>query len=468
MTKNLVILNLILNKPLKMYNLTNPYDLSFLSKSEYFTDIQASRLIDLSQETFVSWSKTPLDERVKFIKTLIFTLTKQQHFLAKTCTLEMGKPINQSIAEVKKCGLLCEYYSKNAADFLSSKHISTDAKESFVTYEPLGVILGVMPWNFPYWQVFRFAIPAILAGNTVVVKHASNVAGCAKLIEELFLEAGFPKGVYQNLALSGDQVENVINNPNIKAVSLTGSEKAGAAVASSAARQIKKAVLELGGSNALIVCKDADLNDVIPIAVNARMQNAGQSCIAAKRFFVHQSLFEEFIARFKKSVEALKMGNPMLEDTDIGPLARIDLAKDIEEQVNKSKAMGAKVITGGNRKDAFYEPTILIDVTEDMPVFNEEVFGPAVPVMAFNTFEEAITLSNKTSFGLGVSVFTKDIEGIKNKVHLFEEGAVFINAMVKSDPALPFGGIKRSGYGRELAENGIKEFVNVKTVYIKS
>lgn len=450
-----------------MYKLTNPYDGEFLSEYQYLTDKQSTQLINVSQETFQSWNVLSLKERLKFIKTLIFVLTKHQHLLAKTGTLEMGKPIKQSVAEVKKCALLCQYYLDNAEDFLSQKHILTDADESFVTYEPLGVILGVMPWNFPYWQVFRFAIPTILAGNTVVVKHASNVAGCAKLIEEMFLEAGFPEGVYKNLLIAGDQVEHIINDPIIKAVSLTGSEKAGAAVASSAAKQIKKAVLELGGNNALIVCEDAILDDVIPIAVNARMQNAGQSCIAAKRFLVHQSLFDEFIILYKKAVEALKVGDPMLEETDMGPLARIDLAEDVEKQVDKSVAMGAKVVTGGKRKDAFYEPTILVDVTVDMPVFNEEVFGPAVPVIAFNTFEEAVALSNKTSFGLGVTVFTKDILGIKKKIHLFEEGAVFINAMVKSDPALPFGGIKRSGYGRELAENGIKEFVNVKTVYIK-
>ncbi|RWW96659.1 NAD-dependent succinate-semialdehyde dehydrogenase [Flavobacterium cerinum] len=450
-----------------MYKLTNPYDGKLVSEHQYLTDIQSTQRIGVSQETFARWSVLPLKERLKFIKTLIFVLTKQQQFLAETCTLEMGKPIKQSISEVKKCGLLCQYYLDNAENFLNTKQIDTDADESFVTYEPLGVILGVMPWNFPYWQVFRFAIPAILAGNTVVVKHASNVAGSAKLIEQIFLEAGFPEGVYQNMLIAGDQVENLINNPIIKAVSLTGSEKAGAAVASAAARQIKKAVLELGGSNALIVCKDANLDDVIPIAVNARMQNAGQSCIAAKRFLVHQSLFDEFIARLKEAVQELKVGDPMLKDTDMGPLARIDLAEDVEKQVNRSVAMGAKIVTGGKRKDAFYEPTVLIDVTTDMPVFNEEVFGPAVPVMPFDTFEEAVTLSNKTSFGLGVTVFTKDILGVKKKIHLFEEGAVFINAMVKSDPALPFGGIKRSGYGRELAENGIKEFVNVKTVYIK-
>jgi succinate-semialdehyde dehydrogenase/glutarate-semialdehyde dehydrogenase len=449
-----------------MFFTTNPFNSIFLSKHQYLTDLHAAEVLKISQKTFVNWGVMAIAERQKFIKNLIFTLTKKQQFLAETCTLEMGKPIKQSIAEVKKCQMLCEYYLENAGTFLNPKTISTDGSESFVTYEPLGVILGVMPWNFPYWQVFRFAIPAIMAGNTVVVKHASNVAGCGKLLEELFLEAGFPEGVYKNLLIAGSQVESIINNPVIKGISLTGSEKAGAAVASAAAKQIKKSVLELGGSNALIICKDADLDAALPIAVSARMQNAGQSCIAAKRFFVHSSVFNEFIVRFKEAVEALKIGDPMQEGTDIGPLARIDLAEDVEKQVDASVKMGAEIVTGGKRKDAFYEPTILVNVTIDMPVFNEEVFGPAVPIMPFETFEEAVALSNSTSFGLGVSVFTANIQDIKEKLHLFEEGAVFINAMVKSDPALPFGGIKRSGYGRELAENGIKEFVNVKTVFI--
>lgn len=450
-----------------MFSISNPFNKTFLAKYQYSSDIEANLLLNISQKTLDNWKVLTLDERIKFIKNLIFTLTKKQQFLAQNSTLEMGKPISQSLAEVKKCALLCEYYLKNAHDLLNRDIIKTDGAESFVVYEPLGVILGVMPWNFPYWQVFRFAIPAILAGNTVVVKHASNVAGSAKLIEELFLEAGFPERVYTNLLISGEQVESVINNPIIKGVSVTGSEKAGSAVASAAARQIKKAVLELGGSNALIVCEDADIDAAVPIALNARMQNTGQSCIAAKRFLVHQSVFNEFLEKFKDAVEGLKMGDPMKEDTDIGPLARTDLAEEVERQVNESVAMGARIVTGGKRNDAFYQPTILVDVTTDMPVFKEEVFGPAVPIMPFDTFEEAVELSNKTGFGLGVSIFTKDIEGIKSKIHLFEEGAVFINAMVKSDPALPFGGVKRSGFGRELAENGIKEFVNVKTVYIK-
>ena len=450
-----------------MFSISNPFNKTFLAKYQYSSDIEVNHLLKISQKTLEKWRFLTLAEKEKFIKNLIFALTKKQQFLAENSTLEMGKPISQSLAEVQKCKLLCEYYLQNASLFLGNDIIRTDASESFVAYEPLGVILGVMPWNFPYWQVFRFAIPAILAGNTVVVKHASNVAGTAKLLEEIFLEAGFPKGVYTNLLISGEQVEAVINNPIIKGVSVTGSEKAGAAVASAAAKQIKKAVLELGGSNALIVCEDADIDATVPIAVTARMQNTGQSCIAAKRFLVHTAVYDEFLEKFKAEVEGLRMGDPMEEDTDIGPLARVDLAEEVERQVNESVAMGAKIITGGKRDDAFYSPTILVDVATDMPVFKEEVFGPAVPILPFETFEEAVTLSNMTGFGLGVSVFTKDVEGIKSKIHLFEEGAVFINAMVRSDPALPFGGVKRSGFGRELAENGIKEFVNVKTVYIK-
>lgn len=451
----------------KSTNTVNPFNNNLLANYQYLNALELSAMLNVNKESFTKWSVLNVKKRLDFIKNLAFVLTRQQHLLAEMCTNEMGKPIKQSIAEVQKCKLLCEYYIENSENFLAPNDIQTDGSESFVTYEPLGVILGVMPWNFPYWQVFRFAIPAIIAGNTVVVKHASNVAGCAQLLESIFLEAGFPKGVYQNIMVSSDQVEEVIQNPIIKAVSLTGSEKAGAAVASAAAKEIKKAVLELGGSNALIICEDADLDKAVSIAVTARMQNAGQSCIAAKRFFVHESLFDAFISKFKEGVEKMKMGDPMLEDIEIGPLARVDLAEDIEKQVNKSVAMGAKIITGGKRTGAFYEPTVLVDVTTDMPVFNEEVFGPAVPVISFKTFEEAVELSNNSNFGLGVSVFTEDINGIKEKLHLFEEGAVFINAMVKSDPALPFGGVKRSGYGRELAENGIKEFVNVKTVYIK-
>lgn len=450
-----------------MFSLYNPFDSKKITEYQYIKDDEAAVIVKIGQEEYSKWRMLSTDSRLKFIKNLISSLQKSKNKLASQCALEMGKPIKQAIAEVEKCELLCNYYLDNAASMSEPVHLASDARESFVAYEPLGVILGVMPWNFPYWQVFRFAIPAIIAGNCVVVKHASNVAGCAQLIEELFTEAGFPKGVYQNLLISGDQVKAIIEHPAIKGVSVTGSEKAGASVASVAASEIKKAVLELGGSNAFIVCSDADLDKAVPVAVTARMQNTGQSCIAAKRFLVHRSLHEEFIARYKDAVLKLKSGDPRDEATDIGPLARIDLAEQIEKQVDDSIDMGAKVITGGRRNDAFYEPTILTGVTTDMPVFKEEVFGPVAAVLPFDNFEEAVKLSNGTEFGLGVQVFTEDIEGMKSKVHLFEEGAVFINAMVKSDPALPFGGVKKSGFGRELAENGLKEFVNVKTVYIK-
>lgn len=450
-----------------MFSINNPYDLTFLSEHQYITDDQVAILLAQSKKTFVNRQLKSADDTSKLIKNLIFTFQKNLDLLAKKCSLEMGKPLKESIAEINKCILLCKYYENYAEDYLKNDCKQVDGGTAYVRYDPLGVILGVMPWNFPYWQVFRFAIPAIIAGNTVVVKHASNVAGCAKLIEDMFIEAGFPVGVYTNLLISGKQVKKVIENKVVAAVSVTGSEKAGAEVASTASGLIKKAVLELGGSNAFIVLDDANIDKAVDVAVKARFQNTGQSCIAAKRFLVHEAVYDEFLDKFTAKVKLLKSGNPLDKETDIGPLARVDLAGDIEKQVNDSVMMGAKVIIGGKRKDAFYEPTIITNVTTDMPVFKEEVFGPVAVVMPFKTFEEAVELSNGTEFGLGVSIFTEDVDGIQNKLNLFEEGAVFINAMVKSDPALPFGGVKKSGYGRELAENGLKEFVNVKTVFIQ-
>lgn len=449
-----------------MFSLTNPYTGKKITEYQYFTADSIAATTQEASQAYSQWRNLSIDNRLKFIKNLIASLDKSKNKLSLKCSEEMGKPVKQAVAEVEKCIMLCNYYLDNAKAFLAPTPAPSDAVESYIVYEPLGVVLGVMPWNFPYWQVFRFAIPTIIAGNTVMVKHASNVAGCALLIEQLFQDAGFPDGVYKNLLISGDQVEAVIKDPAIRAVSLTGSEKAGASVASAAASDIKKAVLELGGSNAFIVCADADMEKAVPIAVTARMQNTGQSCIAAKRFLVHTSVYDNFLDEFKKQVEALKAGDPMDNKTDVGPLARVDLAEEIEKQVNDSVAMGAKVLLGGKRSGAFYKPTILTNIHPDMPVFKEEVFGPVAVVMPFAHFEEAVTLSNTTEFGLGVQVFTKDVDLIKQQLHLFEEGAVFVNAMVKSDPALPFGGVKKSGFGRELAENGIREFVNVKTVYI--
>lgn len=422
--------------------------------------------INTAEEAFHYWRKLSLAERITHLRNLRSTLQQERDHYARLITLEMAKPITQSLAEVDKCGLLCDYYADHANTLLETKHTKTEAHESFVTYEPLGVLLGVMPWNFPLWQVFRFAIPSIVAGNTVLLKHASNVPQCAESIEALFLESGFPIGIYQNLHISSEQVSEVIAHPHVKAVSLTGSEAAGKAVAATAGKYLKKSLLELGGSNAFIVCDDADMDKAVEIAVNARMQNAGQSCIAAKRFLIQESVLDIFIEKFKSALSLLKSGDLMDPATQIGPLARLDLAKDLEAQVNRSVKMGAKVILGGKRQDAYYEPTILTAITSEMPVFTEETFGPVAAITSFKTLEEAIRLSNDSNFGLGVAVFTADTEKIKARIADFNEGAVFINEMVKSDPRLPFGGIKKSGYGRELSEEGIKEFVNIKTIII--
>jgi succinate-semialdehyde dehydrogenase/glutarate-semialdehyde dehydrogenase len=424
-------------------------------------------LLKISENTQLSWRQLSIQNRISFLPQFAKLLLENKEEYATCITTEMHKPITQAIAEVEKCALLCNYYYENAESFLATKNIKTEASESFVTYEPLGVIFGIMPWNFPFWQVFRFAVPTIIAGNTVVVKHASNVPKSAKLIQSIFEQAGFPKGCFQNLSISSSEVDKVIANPIIKAVSLTGSEQAGVAVAAEAGKYLKKCVLELGGSNAFIVLEDANIEKAVATAVNARMQNAGQSCIAAKRFLVHEMILEEFVAKFKVAIQNLKTGNPLAIETQIGSLARLDLAEELEAQVQKSIQMGAKLIIGGNRKETFYEPTLLTEVTTEMPVFKEETFGPVAAITIFKTIEDAIELSNQSEFGLGVSIFTQDIDSIKTKISAFNEGAVFINEMVKSDPRLPFGGIKKSGYGRELAEDGIKEFVNVKTVFIK-
>ena len=422
--------------------------------------------LELSRDTQAIWQKETLEHRISFLPKLAKTLSENKQQYAECITNEMHKPITQAIAEVEKCALLCTYYYENATQFLATKHIKTDASESFVTYEPLGIILGVMPWNFPFWQVFRFVVPSLTSGNTVVIKHASNVPKSAKLIQTIFEDAGFPKGCYQDLPIPSAEVAQIIANPMIKAVSLTGSEQAGIAVATEAGKHLKKCVLELGGNNAFIVLEDANLEKAVAIAVNARMQNAGQSCIASKRFLVHENIEEAFVSQLKTAVQKLKTGNPLDKTTEIGALAREDLAEELEIQVRKSIEMGAKLVCGGKRTESFYEPTILTNVSVKMPVFKEETFGPVVAITTFKTLEEAIELSNTSEFGLGVSVFTQDIETIKQHIGSFNEGAVFINEMVKSDPRLPFGGIKKSGYGRELSEDGIKEFVNVKTVVI--
>lgn len=433
--------------------------------SENITIEQAIQKVELANEVFtklkVQQAERPLEKILKVGKTL---LEKKDEF-AKVITSEMGKPVFESIAEIEKSALNCEFYVENVAEFLKDRKYSTERYDALVRYEPLGVILGVMPWNFPFWQVFRFAVPTILAGNTVVVKHASNVPKSAQLIEEIFLEAGFEKGVYQNIPLDSKHIQKIIELPQIKAVSLTGSEKAGSAVASVAGKEIKKSVLELGGSNAFIVMDDADLDKILDKAINARYRNAGQSCIAAKRFLVQEGIYDDFLDKFTSKVKVLKVGDPFDSDTQIGPLARVDLAEEAEKQVNQSVEMGAKIVFGGKRDGAYYYPTVITEITDEMPVFKEETFAPIAVVRRFKTFEEAIELSNKTTFGLGVSICSENIDEVSKKAHLFEEGAVFFNELVRSDPKLPFGGVKKSGFGRELSEEGIREFTNVKTIF---
>ncbi|MGB6083262.1 NAD-dependent succinate-semialdehyde dehydrogenase [Moheibacter sp.] len=434
--------------------------------NQYITIDQAVQKIEQANDLFIKNKANYRNRPVDKIRKVGEILLKNKQEYARVISEEMGKPVFESIAEIEKSALNCEFYAEHADEFLKDRKYSTERYEATVRYEPLGVILGVMPWNFPFWQVFRFAVPTILAGNTIVVKHASNVPKSAQIIEEIFLEAGFEEGFYFNLSLESKYIQTIIEHPFIKAVSLTGSEKAGSSVASIAGKEIKKSVLELGGSNAFIIMDDADLDKIIDKAINARYRNAGQSCIAAKRFLVQEGIYEEFLTKFTPKVKALKMGDPFDESTEIGPLARIDLAEELEEQVNKSVEMGAKILVGGKRKDAFYEPTILTEVTSEMPVFKEETFGPVAVVSKIKTFEEAVELSNLTTFGLGVSICSVNVDKYTDKAHLFDEGAVFFNELVRSDPKLPFGGVKKSGFGRELSEDGIREFVNTKTIVV--
>jgi succinate-semialdehyde dehydrogenase/glutarate-semialdehyde dehydrogenase len=381
--------------------------------------------------------------------------------------LEMGKPIAESRAEVTKCALVCDYYAEHGPGFLADEVIGTDAQRSYVRHDPMGCVLSIMPWNFPFWQVFRFAAPALTVGNVALLKHAPNVFGCSILIAEVFEEAGFPRGTFQNLIIHHDQVEKIIAHENVKAVTLTGSERAGASVAEVAGRYLKKCVLELGGNNAFIVWKDADVEKAVQTAVNARMANAGQSCIAAKRFILVDAIYDDFVARFIQAAKKLVAGDPNDEATRVGPLARLDLADQLQRQVKQSVEMGAELLYGGNQRGCYHEPTILGNVKPGMPAFDEETFGPLAPMIKVKDEFEAFELAEKSRYGLGTTVCTRDIQRASELSAVVSDGAYFVNELVKSDPRLPFGGTKRSGYGRELAKDGMMEFVNRKTVYIK-
>ena len=445
----------------------NPYTNGVIEEFEEISDEMAEKVLTESGEAFETWKRTGFEYRGSLMEKAAALLQSNINEYAGSITLEMGKPLKESRAEVEKCALVCEYYAKNARRFLSPEPAETDADISYVAFEPIGTILGIMPWNFPFWQVFRFAIPTLMAGNTVLLKHASNVQICARNIEGLFTRAGFPPSVFRNLVTGSGRMDKIIKHDCIKAVSLTGSESAGQKVAEAAGSVLKKCLLELGGSNAFVVLEDANIRKAAGIGIKARFQNAGQSCIAAKRFILDRKISDEFLDLFLDGIRKLKTGNPMEEDTDIGPLASIGQAERVEDQVVRSVAMGARLVAGGIRNKAFYQPAVVADVTPGMPLFDEEVFGPVAPVYISDNTTEAIKIASKTNFGLGVSLFTEDLDKAYNLAREFHDGAVFINGMVKSDPRLPFGGTRHSGFGRELAVQGIREFVNIKTVWAK-
>ena len=425
--------------------------------------------LQLAAETFNSYRLTSFAERAQMMLRAAEMLEKEKQQLGRLMTLEMGKPIKAAVGEAEKCAWVCRYYAENAAKYLADALVETTAKKSFVRFQPLGPILAVMPWNFPFWQVFRFAAPALMAGNVGLLKHASNVPQCALAIESILQRAEFPAGVFQTLLIGSAAVERVLTDRRVAAATLTGSEPAGSSVAASAGKHIKKTVLELGGSDPFVVMPSADFETAVTTAVNARIINNGQSCIAAKRFIVAEEIYEQFEQRFVEKMKALRVGDPLEESTEIGPLATPQIVNDLERQVNDAVAQGARVLTGGrrlSRKGNYYEPTVLVDVNPETPVSCEEIFGPVAMLFRVRDVDEAISLANSTPFGLGSAAWTNDEQEQQRFINEFEAGCVFINGMVASDPRLPFGGIKHSGYGRELSEFGIREFVNIKTVWI--
>lgn len=448
----------------------NPATGETLKSFEALNEAQIDEKLQLAAETFRSYRHTTFVERESMLMRAAEILETEKHDFARLMTLEMGKPIKGAVGEAEKCALVCRYYAENAKRHLADKLVETNASKSYVCFQPLGLVLAVMPWNFPFWQVFRFAAPALMAGNVGLLKHSSNVPQCALAIEDIFRRAGFPAGAFQTLLVGSEAVQRILEDPRIVAATLTGSEPAGRSVASIAGKQIRKMVLELGGSDPFIVMPTADPNEAVTTAVKARTINNGQSCIAAKRFIVAAEIYEEFERRFVEGMKALQVGDPLSESTDIGPLATAQILKDVDEQVKTSVATGAVILTGGkqiNRPGNFYEPTVLVNVPLDSPASCEEVFGPVAMLFRVKDIDEAIGLANATSFGLGAAAWTNDVNEQERFAAELEAGSVFINGMVASDPRLPFGGIKNSGYGRELSEFGIREFVNIKTVWIK-
>jgi len=448
----------------------NPTTGHVTGKFDEMTPAQAAAAVEQAHEAWSSWRSTSFAERGKLMKQAAVILRARKTELAKLMATEMGKPLKQGVAEAEKCALNCDHYADNAEGYLAVEPVKTEASKSFVAFEPLGVVLAIMPWNFPLWQVFRFAAPALMAGNTCVLKHASNVPGCALAVEEIFVQAGFPGGVFRTVLIGSNGVKALIEHPLVRAVTLTGSTPAGKAVAAQAGAVLKKTVLELGGSDPYIVLEDADLDLAVDTCVASRLINSGQSCVNAKRFIVVEALASAFTARFVERMKARKMGDPLSDGTDIGPQARRDLRDTLHEQVLESVRRGAKLVLGGEippGSGAFYPPTVLVGVTPGMPAYDEELFGPVAAIISAKNEEDAVRIANDTPFGLGAAVFTKDAQRGERVAKRLEAGAAFVNTLVASDPRLPFGGIKESGYGRELGGYGIREFVNIKTVYVK-
>ena len=449
---------------------TNPANGLTSATFEAWTDSQTEDALAHVSRASVTWAGLSFEERSQYMRNLAQVIRAQRDILAGLITAEMGKLITESRAEVEKCAWVCEYYADNAAGFLANEVTESDAGRSYVAYQPLGPVLAIMPWNFPLWQVMRFAAPALMAGNTGLLKHASNVPQCALALEKIFRDAGFPEHVFRTLMITSAQTERVIADPRVKAVTLTGSCAAGRKVGAAAGMALKKCVLELGGSDAFIVLDDADLELAVKTAVTSRFVNAGQSCIAAKRFILTPGIAEGFVERFRAAVKALKPGDPMDESTTLAPLARPDLRDELHDQVERSVQAGAKVVTGCESipgEGFFYQPSIIDHVTPDAPAYHEELFGPVAIVIRAKDEADAVRIANDSVFGLGGSVWTQNTERGERIALLVESGAVFVNGLVKSDPRLPFGGVKESGYGRELSVQGIREFVNVKTVWIR-
>ncbi|HZI62337.1 MAG TPA: NADP-dependent succinic semialdehyde dehydrogenase [Pyrinomonadaceae bacterium] len=449
----------------------NPATAETLREFSALSAQQIEQKLQIAADTFRSYRLTSFADRSRMMQRAAEILESEKQEFGRTMTIEMGKPLTAAIGEAEKCASVCRYYAENAKHHLADQLVETNAKKSYVHFQPLGPVLAVMPWNFPFWQVFRFAAPALMAGNVGLLKHASNVPQCALAIEEIFARAGFPEGAFQTLLVGSDAVEEILKDPRVVAATLTGSEPAGRSVAGICGKEIKKTVLELGGSDPFIVMPSADFDTAVTTAVRARTINNGQSCIAAKRFIVAKEIYERFEERFVAEMKALRIGDPMDELTDIGPLATPQILDDLIEQVEKAVGSGARILTGGKKLDrpgSFYEPTVLVNIDPSTPVSCEEIFGPVAMLFRVANIDEAIRLANATPFGLGSAAWTSDANEQTKFIEELEAGCVFINGMVASDPRLPFGGVKHSGYGRELAEFGIREFVNIKTVWIGS